>query len=278
MVHVLRVRMRVGALFVLMHVRVFTFGHRIVHVVVMPIVVVVRVIVREGRVRVPVLVMLGCVKPHPKAHERGRAEEHGRRGLSHRERDERAHERRRREHRRGARSAQTPLRKQVETQAEPKTQGATRENADRRPQARHGVGKSEREGARERTTERGFRQHDGAGVALGQRTRQRIVERPSHGRQQNRREPEDLGTTGPSAVHDEERAAQRNQRCGQDHATTKMLGIHELPERDGKASLEVEHQRGAGTTRSPKPPRERHGGDEGPTHRDGDQTRCVRPT
>ena len=114
MMHIGHVRVSMHHAPVRVRVRVLPFGHRLVHVIVMRIVMPVRVLVLDHLVRVLVLVSLRHVQHEPQRHHRASRHRVRPCRLSERPRHERATERRRCEHRRGATRAERALRLQVE--------------------------------------------------------------------------------------------------------------------------------------------------------------------
>ena len=130
-------------------VAVRALGHRLVPVVVMPIVVPVRVFVLQRLVRVLVAVRLGQVQHHAGQHQRA-AQRHpaAGRAVAQRQRQRRADEGREGEDRTGARRAEGTLRQQVEAQAQAVAGGADGEQAQRRRRRRQRLAEAEAPAAR----------------------------------------------------------------------------------------------------------------------------------
>ena len=178
-VHVGRVLVRVRDLSVHVTVRVLTDEWRVVFVVVMTIVMTVRVLVLGGLVHVRMPVLLGRMQIDTNTEADG-----GNRGkdcrvaVAENPRDASSDERREREHGSGTRCTDAALREQIEAQAETVTRRPAHEqNRDRRD-LRRDFGTRDRYRSRERGAERAFCDDDLQRIALGERTHERVVDRP----------------------------------------------------------------------------------------------------
>jgi hypothetical protein len=127
------------------------------------------------------------------------------------------------EHRPRACGAESSLRQQIETQAEAIARGAYRE------QPQHGVPVRQRlvqrpcQKRRAGSTQHRFGRDDLAGIAFGQRPRQRVVESPRRGRRQHRQETHQASVAVARLIEDQDHAAN-----GQKHHRRPNATIHPL--------------------------------------------------
>ena len=112
-------------------VAVRSCGHRIVRMVMMPVVMAMRVFVIQRRVQVLMLMSFAQMNNNASDHQQS-ADKRAptQRAVTHQHRDRRPDERREGEHRPGASRAKSALRQQVHAKAEPIARGSNEQQAD----------------------------------------------------------------------------------------------------------------------------------------------------
>ena len=186
-----RVGVSVGERCVMMPVAVSTVRHRDVRVLVVGIVMPVGVFMLHREVQVLVRVALAQMQPDAGEHQSGtRPYPRARVALAHRDRQQRAYEWRQREDRSGAGRAKSPLREQIQAQAETVAARTEREQPDQRPGRWPGVAGHRGQNGGGRCAQQGLEHHHLARIACGQWTRQGIFNAPSQGGRQDRQQSE----------------------------------------------------------------------------------------
>ena len=260
-------------------VRVLAGHRRNVRVGVVAIVVAVRVLVREGLVPVLVAMGLGDVEVDADREARRRAAGPPRRraiaeGICERGADER----REREHRAGARGADATLGEQVEPEAQPVAGRAARQQHAARERRWQRLAAEHRDRAGQARAERGLRGDDLERIAIRERSRQRVVDRPGERGDADGERAEQARARPRADVEREHDPAAGHQRDGEEHAAPECLAVDQPCEHDGEHRLEVEDQRARGRAGTREPPRQAGRRDRGTGDRDAEDPRQVSPS